>query len=122
MKKGFNEIAKYERAIKEKYGQEAIQNPKQGWTEEKEKIYLQHLKEFYKNREEIKETQQYDGFEIIDKKRSRREERTCPTCQMYSLKHADNLYMNKFDCCFDCYIQYIDGREERWKTGWRPNK
>ena len=33
-----NEIAKYEKAIKEKYGSEAIKNPKSGWDENKEKV------------------------------------------------------------------------------------
>ena len=33
-----NQIAKYEKAIKEKYGNEAIQNPKKGWDKEKGKI------------------------------------------------------------------------------------
>ena len=41
-----NEIAKYEKAIKEKYGSEAIKNPKSGWDENKEKEYLQDLKKF----------------------------------------------------------------------------
>ena len=30
--------------------------------------------------------------------------------------------MNKFECCFKCFIQYVDGREERWEKGWRPDK
>ena len=46
MKKDLNEIASIEKAIKEKYGEEAIQNPKKTWDEEKEKKYLQGLKEF----------------------------------------------------------------------------
>ena len=33
---------------------------------------------------------------------------------------SDDLYMNKFDCCFNCYIQYVEGREARWHSGWRP--
>ena len=34
-----NEIAKLEKAIKEKYGEEAIQNPKGTWDKEKEDKY-----------------------------------------------------------------------------------
>ena len=30
--------------------------------------------------------------------------------------------MSKFDCCEKCYIQWVEGREERWKKGWRPNE
>ena len=29
--------------------------------------------------------------------------------------------MNKYDCCFRCFLQYVDEREERWKSGWRPD-
>ena len=44
----YNEIAKYEKAIKDKYGNEAIQNPKKNWDEQKEAKYLEELKAFYK--------------------------------------------------------------------------
>ena len=37
-KKDVNEIAAIEKAISEKYGSEAIQNPKANWDEEKEKV------------------------------------------------------------------------------------
>ena len=42
--------------------------------------------------------------------------RSCPTCGSYSFKSVDDLYMTKFECCFKCYIQYVEGREERWIT------
>ena len=37
-------------------------------------------------------------------------------------KQLDDVYMSKFDCCEKCYIQFVEGREDRWKTGWRPNE
>ena len=24
--------------------------------------------------------------------------------------------------CQNCFIQHVEGREERWQSGWRPNK
>ena len=39
MKKDPNYLAGLEKAIKEKYGQEAIQNPKANWDDDKEKEY-----------------------------------------------------------------------------------
>ena len=48
--------------------------------------------------------------------------RTCPVCNTYSFNSKDDVYMKKFECCCKCYIQWVDGREERWKTGWRPDK
>jgi len=48
MKKDLNQIAAIEKAIKQKYGEEAIQNPKANWDEAKEKEYLEQLKKQYK--------------------------------------------------------------------------
>tara|TARA_B100000085_G_scaffold193893_1_gene177786 strand:+ start:6993 stop:7325 length:333 start_codon:yes stop_codon:yes gene_type:complete len=110
MKKDLNEIARIEKAIKEKYGEEAIQNPKGLWTEEKEKKYLSDLKIFYNGKEKKRKSLEPSP------------DRTCPVCGTYSFSVKDDLYMNKFECCFECYIQYVEDREERWKTGWRPNK
>ena len=121
-KKDLNEIAKIEKAIKEKYGEEAIKNPKGTWDAEKESKYLEDLKAFYHKSKKPKQTEEGKGFLIKTKKRKNLVERTCPICSSYSFSERDDLYMLKFDCCFNCYNQYVDGREERWKSGWRPNK
>lgn len=118
----YNQVAKFEKAIKEKYGKDAIQNPRSLWDEEKEKIYLEQLKDFYNKKEKSKTTQKKEGFDVVVKKNKTTQERTCPVCSAYSMYNRDDLYMNKFECCFKCYIQYVEGREERWKSGWRPNK
>ena len=118
----FNKIAKFEKAIKEKYGSEAIVNPKKFWDESKEKKYLQELERFYKkkSKNEKKETVKGD-FLLLEKKFTAQLKRNCPVCGTYSISTEDDVYMSKFECCHDCYIQYVEGREERWKTGWRPN-
>ena len=66
--KDYNEIAKYEKAIKDKYGNEAIQNPKKNWDEEKEAKYLEELKSFYKTSVRKKKREVSEGFEVIHKK------------------------------------------------------
>ena len=121
-KTDLNEIAKIEKAIKEKYGEEAIQNPKGTWDKEKESKYLEDLKTFYKRSSRQKTTEVVGDIRVKEKKSSHKVERTCPVCDSYSFSSRDDLYMTKFDCCFECYVQYIEGREERWKSGWRPNK
>ena len=63
-------IAKLEKAISQKYGDEAINNPQRFWDEDKEKEYISRISSML----------------------------------------------------VGCYIQYVEGREERWSTGWRPNK
>lgn len=120
-KRDLNEIAKIEKAIKEKYGEEAIQNPKGSWDQEKEAKYLEDLKAFYQRSSRKKKTQEAEGFLIKDKKTDNKIDRSCPVCGSYSFSSRDDLYMTKFQCCFECYIQYVEDREERWKTGWRPN-
>ena len=120
-KKDLNEIAKIEKAIKEKYGQEAIQNPKGSWNEEKEAKYLKELGAFYKKTSRQKKTETIDGLVIKETKSASKVDRECPVCGSYSFSAGDDVYMTKFSCCFECYVQHVEGREERWKTGWRPN-
>ena len=44
--KKLNEIAKLEKAIKERWGDEAIKTPQSDWDETKEKEYKEQQKEF----------------------------------------------------------------------------
>jgi len=120
-KKDLNEIAKIEKAIREKYGEETIQNPKKDWDPEKEKKYLENLRSFYSETSRKKETTQVNGFLVRKSKTKTDIKRTCPVCGAYSFSSQDDLYMTKFSCCFKCYIQYVEDREDRWKSGWRPN-
>tara|TARA_Y100000034_G_scaffold109542_1_gene140934 strand:+ start:84 stop:461 length:378 start_codon:yes stop_codon:yes gene_type:complete len=125
MKKDPNYIAKIEQAIQKKYGKEAVQHPKANWDEEKEKEYLSQLKEFVDQQRRKKdkvEKVEKDGFLVSKKLLNKASTRTCPVCEIYSFSVKDDTYMNKYDCCFKCYVQYVERREERWLEGWRPNK
>tara|TARA_R100001082_G_scaffold88214_1_gene54617 strand:- start:231 stop:620 length:390 start_codon:yes stop_codon:yes gene_type:complete len=116
-------IVKLEKAIAEKYGHEAIQNPKKGWNEEKEKEYIEQQKRYYErlqSLEEKSEKVEVDGIFISKKLLNKKSNRTCPTCGSYSFKLGDDVYMNKYGCCYECFFKYVEGREERWKSGWRP--
>lgn len=115
-------VAKLEKAIADKYGKETIVHPKAEWDDEKEREYLKELKTNYRSHEREQEKKEVNGVLISTELLNRETKRSCPTCSKYSFKSVDDLYMTKFDCCFKCYIQYVEGREERWKTGWRPNK
>ena len=120
-KKDLNKIAKIEKAIAKKYGDEAVANPKGFWTDEKEKEYLEQLKEFYA-KEPHKEKVYKDGFLLPKNLITKENKRKCPVCEVLSFKLKDDLYMNKFDCCFNCYIRYVEFNEEKWLNGWRPDK
>lgn len=124
--KDWNLVAKIEQKIKEKYGEEAIKSPAQGWTDEQEEEHLEKLKiaalksrEAEDKKEKVEIT---DGVFVTKKLLMKGSNRTCPVCTTYSFNKQDDVYMSKFQCCFACYIDYVEGREDRWKSGWRPNK
>ena len=120
-----NLIAKFELAIEKQYGKEAIVHPRSNWDDAKEQSYLEQAEEvFKKNRIKKEKTEKIekDGFLISKKLLTKRSSRTCPVCETYSFDIKDDVYMNKYDCCYRCYIQYVEDREERWEAGWRPNQ
>tara|TARA_R110000824_G_scaffold30216_3_gene99724 strand:+ start:223 stop:618 length:396 start_codon:yes stop_codon:yes gene_type:complete len=112
---------KIEQAIAKKYGNETVQHPKGNWSDEKEQKYLKSLKGIYKSqRYTIVEEEEIEGILISKKLLIKESKRSCPVCNIYSFKSNDDVYMSKFDCCEKCYIQWIEGRENRWLKGWRP--
>ena len=120
----FDDIARFEKAIAKKYGEEAIQNPRKHWNDEKEEKYQEQLRSLSKKEqlnEEKDDKVELDGF-LISKKLLNREatRRVCPVCSTYSHKIRDDVFMNKYDCCYECYVRWVEYREERWLTGWRP--
>ena len=123
--KGPNQIAAIEKAIAEKYGKEAVQNPKGNWDESKEKKYLQQSKEFHKKaykNDEWQEKIDVNGIKISKKLLNRESLKSCPVCGSFPKKSMDDIYLVKFDCCNTCYIEYVEDREERWLKGWRPDE
>ena len=112
MKKDPNYIAAVEKAITEKYGKNTVQDFRNQWDEEKEKDYLEQLKSRSK-----KKKKQSDKLN--------KAERTCPVCKTYSFSTKDDLYMNRFKCCYACYVEYISASpsyKEKWLKGWRPSE
>jgi len=119
----YDKIAAIEKAIKEKYGPDAIANPKSNWTEEKEKEYLSQMKELYrknKHKREYEEKIDVNGVKMSKKLLNRESLKNCPVCGALPKSVKDDVSLIKFDCCNKCYIQYVEDREERWLKGWRP--
>jgi len=117
-------IAAVEQAISKKYGEEAIQNPKANWDETKEKEYLEQSKEFYQKsyqKEEQQEKVDINGIKVSKKLLIRESLRCCSVCGSFPKKSLDDVCLTKFECCNKCYLQHVEGREERWLKGWRPN-
>jgi hypothetical protein len=120
MKKDPNYIAGLEKAIRQKYGEEAIQNPSSNWTPEKEKEYLQQLKENKIKEMTSDRIEEREGFLFSAKLIKKDSKNICDVCSNI-LKQQDMLYETKYECCQNCYIQFVEHREERWLKGWRPD-
>ena len=85
-----NRIARIEKAISKKYGQEAVENPRKYWNEEKEKSYQDQIKKLAEKERSFEEKDdkvEQDGF-LISKKLLNKDttRRTCPVCEKYSFK------------------------------------
>ena len=118
-------IAAVEQAISKKYGEETVQNPKANWDETKEKEYLEQSKEFYQKSYKNQEQQEkvdIKGIKVSKKLLNKESLRNCPVCGSLPKRSMDDVCITKFECCSNCYIQYVEGREERWLKGWRPNE
>ena len=119
----FDKLAALEQAITKKYGEEAIQNPRANWDETKEKEYLVQMRELYKRTDKNKTFQEkidVNGIKVSKKLFNRDSLQRCPVCHSMARKAADDVCLLKFDCCHPCYIKYVEDREDRWNTGWRP--
>ena len=121
--KDLDYIAGLEKAIKKKYGDEAIENPAKHWDKEKEKDYIQQLEEFVqkqKKSEREHDVENVGGVLVSHKLLNKEGILICSTCNKKLKTINDDIYHTKFDCCEKCYIRYIEGREKRWLDGWRP--
>lgn len=115
-----DKIDRLEAAIEEKYGKEAtIDLRKEIWEVDRQKIKEQLLaldqkeREAQRRRTFIAENGYLISEKIITRKSS--VERICPVCQTFSFSAYDDVYMMKYQCCFDCFILHVDGREEKWQ-------
>jgi hypothetical protein len=116
---------KVEKAIADKYGVDTIQHPAKNWNPQKEEKYLEQIKLLNQKLDKISEKLEkveVQGVLISKKLLNKDSNRSCPVCSTYSFDTRDNVYMTKYTCCRKCYFQWVEGREERWTTGWRPNE
>ena len=108
--KDFNKLAAYEKAIAEKYGEEAISNPRSNWDEQKEKDYLEQMREFYKKKNKIIEQEDkidVNGIKVTKKLLNRESLKNCSICGKFPKSSMDDVCLIKFDCCRYCYDHKI---------------
>ena len=108
-KKNYDYIAAVEKAISDKYGKNTAQDFRSRWDPAQEKEYLKQLAEARKS----KETQRPQRTKT---------DRTCPVCKTYSFSGRDDLYMNRFKCCYFCYVDFVHQNPNEWTEGKRPSQ
>lgn len=117
-------LAKLEKAISEKFGEEVIEHPRNTWTPQHEKEYIKQSDELYEkilSHKEKYEKKEKNGYLISERLVNSTGKRSCPVCKVLSFNMIDDYYMQRYDCCNECYVEYVEGRVERWDKGWRPN-
>ena len=68
------------------------------------------------------EPENVNGVLITKKLLTKDNKLNCPVCSKRLKTVKDDIYNNKFECCHRCFIEYIEGREDRWLEGWRPGE
>ena len=124
-KRDIEYVGKVEKAISEKYGEETVVNPRSLWDEEKEEEYIRQAEdnaEKYYKKEEDDDIIEKDGIFVSKKLLNKSNTESCHVCDKYMLSSKDKVFVLKWGCCNDCYIKWVEDREERWINGWRPNK
>ena len=104
-KKNIEYVGKVEKAIKDKYGEETIVNPRSLWDDEKEKEYIEQAKENaekYFEKEEDDDIVEKDGVFISKKLLTKSNAENCDTCKKYLLSSRDKVFIVKWDCCYQC--------------------
>tara|TARA_R110000744_G_scaffold314111_1_gene421176 strand:- start:212 stop:607 length:396 start_codon:yes stop_codon:yes gene_type:complete len=122
-KEDLNYIAGLEKAIKKKYGEEAIQNPASFWDENKESEYIEQLHAFVKKQQKLEayvEPKNVNGILVTQKLFNKDNKIICHVCKSRNKTINDDVYHIKYDCCYECYIKFVENREARWLKGWRP--
>lgn len=46
----------------------------------------------------------------------------CPICDLIMKGNKSTASYYDFGCCANCHIEFIEHREEKWKSGWRPSQ
>jgi hypothetical protein len=110
IEKDLNKIAGIEKAISDKWGEEAVVNPKANWSRDKEEKYLIQLSELQRMASSSgheEETFSEDGFYLKKRLFTTDEAPICPLCGNRSTKSTDDVYFIKFGMCENCYSDDI---------------
>lgn len=114
--KQLEQLSNLQIALIKRFGKEIIEPINSNWTKEDEAEFIRQIDEFEEKlrilREQREEITLFNG------------EIECEFCGHIRalFKINDEVSMTKYGCCHRCYVKYVEGREERWQTGWRPER
>ena len=46
----------------------------------------------------------------------------CKVCNFPLIDYLDFEKNEKYDCCNECFMTYVESRKNEWNNGWRPSK
>jgi|TARA_Y100000034_G_C6778735_1_gene347861 hypothetical protein len=46
----------------------------------------------------------------------------CSVCDYILKSHEDTMSNERYSCCHDCFLRYVEARKDEWANGWRPKK
>lgn len=126
----YNKLAAIEHEMAKKFGDEVVQHPRAKWSEKDEEVFIQQTTDMHAKFGNLSIEKAYTNKKgyLISKKLLNEEHsasvEACPYCTKYKFHFnvMDDVSINKFGCCLTCYYRHIEGREDRWNEGWRPNK
>jgi len=109
--------------IAEKYGEDTLTMAP--YTSQYKMKLMEQVKELKDKELSIYNEQVLDSEQALLKEKiilSKNSKENCPVCSKYQLYFNinDDVSLEKYDCCYECYIKHVDGRESRWESGWRP--
>jgi hypothetical protein len=46
----------------------------------------------------------------------------CNVCEYPFISKDDFTVKDTYDCCYECYLTFVEARKKEWKEGWRPKQ
>ena len=46
----------------------------------------------------------------------------CPVCERVMKGSMSTKTFYDLGCCRDCFIAFVEHKEEKWSSGWRPSE
>ena len=115
MSEDLDYVAELEVAISKKYGEAAVRDPATYWDATLEDSYLKQKKEQIRRKDQSLDDNKKEALSDKRLLNTTINNRSCPECVRYSFSIRDDVYMLKYSCCYECFIQFVEGREEAWR-------